>query len=128
MSSRLLGIDYGKKRVGVAFSDESGKVAFPLKVLANDENLLAAVLALAKEKTAQTIVVGESKDYEGKPNAIFNDSQIFAESLKQSGLNIVFEPEFMTSANAERFQGKNEHLDASAAALILQSYLDRQIK
>ena len=43
--------------------------------------------------------------------------------LEKEGFTVFLEPEFMTSANAERFQGKNEMLDASAAALILQSFL-----
>ena len=43
----------------------------------------------------------------------------------RSGFEVVLEPEFMTSAQAERLQGKNDKIDASAAALILQSYLDR---
>ena len=46
--------------------------------------------------------------------------------LEEKGFVVHMEPEFMTSAAAERFQGKNDMIDASAAALILQSFLDKQ--
>ena len=129
---RYLGIDYGSKRVGIAISDEEGKFAMPMIVLKNSkntdasENLIKEIIELAKKNEVTTIVIGESKDYKGKANAILSESLNFKKDLEKKGFTVHLEPEFMTSVNAERFQGKNEMLDASAAALILQSFLDRK--
>ena len=123
---KLLGIDYGSKRVGIAFSDENGEFAIPSVVLNNSKNLLKEVLDLAKEKEIKEIVIGESKNYKGEANTILKESLKFKTELEKEGYMVHLEPEFMTSANAERFQGKNDLIDASAAALILQSFLDKR--
>ncbi len=123
---KLLGIDYGSKRVGLAHSDEAGQFAMPLIVLVNTKNLLEEVVAAAKEKGVKEIVIGESKNYAGEANAILADSLNFKKELETAGFTVHLEPEFMTSAHVEKLQGKTEMLDASAAALILQSYLDKQ--
>jgi putative Holliday junction resolvase len=123
---KLLGIDYGSKRVGIAFSDENGEFAIPSVVLNNSKNLLKEVLDLAKEKEIKEIVIGESKNYKGEANTILKESLKFKTELEKEGYIVHLEPEFMTSANAERFQGKNDLIDASAAALILQSFLDKR--
>jgi putative Holliday junction resolvase len=123
---KLLGIDYGSKRVGIAFSDENGEFAIPSVVLNNSKNLLKEVLDLAKEKEIKEIVIGESKNYKGEANTILKESLKFKTELEKEGYTVHLEPEFMTSANAERFQGKNDLIDASAAALILQSFLDKR--
>jgi putative Holliday junction resolvase len=125
---RYIGIDYGTKRVGIAVSDESGRFALPKEVLANDEKLIEAISALAKEVHAKAVIIGESKNYKGKDNAIMERIKAFRGKLEALGLKVVFEPEFMTSYAAQRFQGKNELHDASAAALILQSFLDKENK
>ena len=122
---RILGIDYGSKRIGIAVSDEAGQFALPVKVLANTPKILEEVEKIADENKTKEIVIGESKNYKGEPNAIFAASEVFKKELEVSGFIVHSEPEFMTSVNAQRFQGKNEMHDASAAALILQSYLDR---
>ncbi|MBU6427353.1 Holliday junction resolvase RuvX [Patescibacteria group bacterium] len=125
MAKRILGIDYGAKRVGVAVSDESRKFALPLSVLENTSELVAEVDKIAKDNEAAEIVIGESRNYKGEPNAIFEDADKFKLTLEKRGFTVYLELEFMTSIQAERIQGKNKMLDASAAAIILQSYLDR---
>jgi putative Holliday junction resolvase len=125
---RCIGIDYGKKRVGVAVSDEAGQFALPKEVLANDKNLIERISAIAKEVGAEAIIIGESKDYKGKDNLIMEKISPFKKELEALGLQVILEPEFMTSFAAQRFQGKNALHDASAAALILQSFLDRKKK
>lgn len=124
-----MGIDYGSKRVGVAVSDEAGEFAMPLIVLSNSKKdltgLVKEVTALAHANKVTDIVIGESKDYKGKGNVILPESLNLKKDLEEKGFTVYLEPEFMTSANAERFQGKHDMLDASAAALILQSFLDK---
>lgn len=125
----MLGIDYGTKHIGLAYSDETDTVAFPLSVLPNDKGLLPAVERAIAEVRATTIVVGESKDHRGKDNPVMADIMRFVDALKKRlDIPVYLEPEFMSSLQAQRFQGDSPHLDASAAAIILQSYLDRKKK
>lgn len=123
--SRLLGIDYGGKRVGVAVSDEARKLAFPVSVVENTPELVAKIEKIALDNETREIIMGESRDYEGEPNEIMLESIEFKEKLEADGYTVFLEPEFMSSVQAERWQGKNKKSDASAAAIILQSYLDR---
>ena len=123
---RLLGVDYGSKRIGIALSDEGLQFAMPLAVVSNSKDTLNEVVGIAQKHGVVDIVLGESKDYKGQANAILEQSLKFKDALEQQGFVVHLEPEFMTSTNAERFQGKTDMLDASAAALILQSFLDKQ--
>ena len=122
---RLLGVDYGSKRVGVAVSDEGRKLAFPVSVVANTPELLAEIEKIALDNETREIVMGESRDYAGQPNEVMLASVEFKEKLEADGYTVHFEPEFMSSVQAERWQGKNDKSDSSAAAIILQSYLDK---
>ena len=130
---KYLGIDFGEKRVGIAVSDEEGKLAFPHDVLENKENLLDEILKIIEKEKIGEIVMGESKNFKNEPNKIMQEIEKFKQILEdlpaQAGktkLKVNLEPEFMTSAQAEQIQGKNEMHDASAAAIILQSFLDRK--
>ncbi len=123
---KYLGIDYGSKRVGIAVSDGGGEMAFPKAVFPRDAGLVAKVLALAKEESTEGIVVGESRDYKGVENPIMKDILLFVAMLRAAtSIPVLLEPEFMTSAAAEHIQGKTALHDSSAAALILQSFLDK---
>ena len=122
---RYLGIDFGGKRVGLALSDQSLSFAFPLTVLSNSEDLLNEVSKICEEYEIGEIVVGESMDFSFKENDIMKEIIPFVESLKKMlHLPVHMHPEFLTSVEAERLQGKNEMNDASAAALVLKNYLD----
>ena len=132
---RLLGIDYGDKRVGLALTDESGHFAMPYKVVANTPQLLETVAEICQDSKVAAIVLGESKNWQGKANPIMKRVEAFKTKLAEAtGLPIVFEPEFLTSVEAGRLPAggsgkiKTESLDASAAALILKSYIDKQAK
>ncbi|MCX6702048.1 MAG: Holliday junction resolvase RuvX [Candidatus Zambryskibacteria bacterium] len=122
---KYLGIDFGSKRVGLAISDETNSYAFPLMVLNNSNNLTEELVEICKKNNVEEVVVGESKDFSQKDNEIMKEIIPFVKDLKNSlDLPIHMHPEFLTSQEAERLQGKNEMHDASAAALILKSYLD----
>jgi len=123
---KYLGIDYGSKRVGIAVSDDSGSLAFAKMVLENDKQLLENVLRICEENRVGKIVMGESLDFAGSPNVIMQGILDFKKKLEQNGWGVILEPEFLTSAEAERIQGKDIKIDASAAALILKSYLEKQ--
>ena len=124
---RYLGIDYGEKRVGLAISDETVSFAMPYSVIPNDKNLISTVSKICKEKEVGAVVVGESKNFEGGDNPIMVQIKKFVHELeKKTGLQIFMEQEFLTSAESERIQGKNEMNDASAAAIILRSFIERK--
>ncbi len=122
---RIIGIDFGTKRVGVAVSDEGRQFAMPFVTVKNTPKLADEIEEIAVENEVKEIVIGESRNYKGEPNAIFAEADIFKKEMEKRGYTVYFELEFMTSVQAERFQGKTAKTDESAAALILQSYLDR---
>ena len=133
---KVLALDFGEKRVGVAMSDESGSLAFPHAVFPNDESLLPTLLSLLKEQGARVLVIGESKDEKGRENSIMQHIRSFVGALSSmySG-DILFITEDMTSMHAsvnammhsDVRRGKQVYErtnDSEAAALILQRYLD----
>lgn len=122
---KYLGIDYGTKRIGLALSDEEGRMAFPLEVVSNDSKLFTALENVIKENDVKKVVLGESKNYKMEDNAIMKDILELKDIIEKTmDIDVELQPEFMTSVEAEKFQGKNVLVDASAAAIILQSYLD----
>jgi len=123
---RLLGIDYGSKRVGIALGDSEVGMAFPNSVLPSDDKLIDRILEIVSKEKVQLVVLGESKDYNGNDNLIAGAIRKFKEEFeKVSSVPVVYEPEFMTSLEASRIQGEGGMLDASAASIILQSYMDK---
>lgn len=151
---KYLGIDYGTKRIGVAVSDESATLAFPLGVVANGPSTavgvnkaLKEVCDIARENAVVQVVMGESRDYSGNENPVMKKVEEFKQALEGEGFDVVYEPEFMSSMAAARqfapgtspsgvdrprasrkANPNQDMLDASAAALILQNYLDRMRK
>ncbi|MCR4274665.1 MAG: Holliday junction resolvase RuvX [Candidatus Campbellbacteria bacterium] len=123
----ILGIDYGTKRVGVALSDTSETLAFPREVLQNTKSLVADIAGIVAKENANIIVIGHSTDTKGKDNPVMIAIQSFKEKLeKEINVPVVFEREWFSSQEATRFTGANSMIDASAAAIILQRFLDRK--
>ncbi len=124
---KYLGIDYGEKRVGIAVSDVDAKVAFPKIVLENNSELIKNIISLCNENQVEYLVIGESKNYKGEDNKINPQILSFKRDLsKDIKLPISLEPEFMSSAQVENTFGKTDMLDASAAAIILQTFMDKE--
>ena len=122
---KYLSIDYGTKKVGIATSDDDGLMAYPCMVAPNDKDLIRDIKEIVRAMNINSIVIGESVDENGMPNEVMKKIRSFAVDLENEiDLPIHFEKEFMTSLEARRFQGKHI-VDDSAAALILQRYLDR---
>lgn len=131
-----LGIDYGTKRIGVAVSDDTGSIAFPLTVVESGPKALEEVANIARVNSVEAIVIGESRNYKNEPNEVMEDIEQFKADIGElTGLPVVYELELLTSAMAARqfapdgSRKKNpsqEKLDAAAAALILQGYLDKK--
>lgn len=121
-----IGIDHGTKRVGISTSDIGETIAFPSVVLRNNSKLIEELKKIAKEKSVKEFVIGESKNYKGTDNLIMKDIYKLKSQLENEGFVVHLEPEFMSSAEAMHLQDKNEMLDASAATIILQSFLNKK--
>lgn len=125
---KYLGIDYGSKKVGFAQSDDEGRIAFPLMISLNDQTLLKDTLELIREMKFGTVVIGESVDGTGKPNAIAKDARKFGMTLENSiDIIVKFEKEWYSTVEARKQPGNegNHEVDDQAAAIVLQRYLDK---
>jgi putative pre-16S rRNA nuclease len=134
---RILAVDHGGKRIGLAISDLTGTIANPLKVLEHVSRVIdaASVADIAAHNEVELIVVGQSFDEDGNPNAAGRRAARFADALKtQTQLPIVmWDESFSTqTARAARIEmgasrkKRAGHLDELAATIILQSYLDHK--
>ena|SRR3989339_79718 len=149
---KFIGIDYGTKRIGIAISDENGTLAFPKEIVLNDANTLKRIGEIIEKEKITELVIGESVDFSGKLNALSARIEVFILELQEKfNLLIHKQKEFLTSVEARRYSGgqamrggsnkielspsqahskvkqiKSGRIDASAAALILQRYLDKR--
>ena len=132
---RILAVDHGEKRIGVAVSDTTATIATPLKVIEHTSRAIdaAQVADLATQNEVTLIVVGQSFDEEGKPNPAGRRAGRFADELKnQTDIPIeLWDESFSTQdARAARIElgvsrkNRSGHQDAFAAVVILQSYLE----
>lgn len=123
---KILGVDFGSKRVGIAIADTEAGVAFPKVVLENDKSFFQEFKRLCDVEKVAFVVLGESKNFNMDDNTIMDAIRAFKKQVEDElKLTVVMHPEFMTSAQAVHEQGENNMLDASAATIILQSYLDK---
>jgi putative Holliday junction resolvase len=136
---RYLGIDYGSKRIGLALSDESAMMAFPYKIVPNNMELLDTIHNICGVEEVSAIVMGESHDLSGQPNKIMGSIEEFKRNIEaELEIPVYFQKEFMTTIEARGREGKEINnakkvskdkqvgADASAAALILQRYLEKK--
>jgi putative holliday junction resolvase len=124
---RLMGIDYGHKKVGIALSDESGSMAFPYVVYPNDATLFKKIISLIEEKQVAEIVIGHSLNKDGKENKIHASvEELMMQITLELGLPVHLEPEQYSTQQAIRIQGKNASTDAAAASIILDSFITKK--
>jgi putative Holliday junction resolvase len=121
---KIMAIDYGEKRVGIASTDESGEFALPRMVLENDSQLLEKIVRFYKEGKIEKVILGESKNFQGEANPIMQAAEKFKSDLESLGISVIWHPEVLTTREARQIQGNTPMTDASAAALILKNYLD----
>ena len=133
---RIMAIDYGDSRVGIAISDALGITAHGLKTLPNKvyQKLLDAIVGIVCEYDINTIVVGMPKNLNGSLGIRAEVTKSFANDLSQilPKATIVFQDERLTTVEATRFlnytntRGKSRKavIDTVSAEIILQTYLD----
>lgn len=127
MSIKYMGIDFGSKRIGLSVSDDTATVAFPYKTIQNSPKSIQEILEIISAERIVKVVIGESKDKDMKDNPIMELIHSFKKNLEEKGIEVEFHNEFFSSAQVISSMGEqNKSIDASAAAVILQSYLDLQ--
>lgn len=133
--SRVLGIDPGTVRIGLALSDPSGVIAQPVSVLTRRSPAedMAALRRFIDEHEVERVVIGLPRLMDGRLDAAAKTAQEFGKELARlSGRPVEYWDERLTTVAAERYlvaQGKRRRqrradVDRMAAALLLQSYLD----
>ena len=133
---RVLGIDYGDSRIGLAMSDPLKIIASPYKTIRNEgnEKCLQVFQSLIKDKDVEAIVVGLPMGLKGQETVQTKKVREFANLLYALKLPIHLEDERLSSVSAEKSMiqqniktGHNKGLiDQRAAAIILQQFLDKQ--
>lgn len=134
---RILAIDYGDARIGLALSDESETLASPLSTYASVSMRkdIDHIAALAKEKNAGRIVLGLPVNMDGSEGERAQKTRSFGTVLARvSGLEVVYKDERLTTVSAEktliecnvRREKRKQVIDTLSAQIILQSYLDAQ--
>jgi putative Holliday junction resolvase len=132
--TRILGLDVGERRIGLAISTPEGGLAVPLRVLERrrDDSDIEAIAALARAEHVETLVVGHPLSMDGSAGPQARRVEAFARLLaKATGLPFALWDERLSSVQAERAvrplrRRRRAPSDDVAAAIILQGYLDRQ--
>lgn len=134
---RFLGVDVGLKRTGLALSDDEGRMAFPKGAVESDglRDVVRQVTAFIKEHEVGTVIVGLPLDMSGREGPAARRARRFAEALEAAAhVQVAFWDERLTTQQVTRtlreakVRGKRikAQVDESAAAIILQGYLDQR--
>ena len=136
-AGRTMGIDYGRKRVGIALSDSLGISAHPFEVLEAGPGLEGRLAGLANEHDVTRVVIGLPTSLDGSEQAAAKDARRFAHRVGAFlDVEVVLYDERFTSRIAERVLiaagisriGRRSRVDKVAAAVMLQGYLDREAR
>ncbi len=132
---KVIGIDFGLSKVGLAISDPSGIIALPLKVLRykNKEDLLSELQDISKEKDVNKFVIGYPISMNYKENEMTKIIDSFKQDMENLDFEVVLEDERLSSEYAKKIMieqdvkvsRNKEMVDLTAASIILQTYLDR---
>lgn len=132
MSSRtLVCLDVGEKRIGVAVADLSVRIAVPFDTVLVDGNEIEAIARIVTQERADTVVIGYPRNQSGEATAQTRYVEQFSKQLEDIAVTIVFQDESLTSVVAEQRLSAHKRpytkadIDAQAAAIILQDYLEQ---
>ena len=130
---RILGIDLGQARIGVAVSDELGMLAHPVETIPASSDALKRIAQLVQEKNAERVVVGLPRHMNGTVGTGASDALAFANKLRALvPCEVITWDERLTTAAANRAlrasgrktRDSRAYVDQVAAQMILQGYLD----
>lgn len=125
---RLLGIDYGEKYIGLAISDEKKEMAFPFKTLENkgQEFVFKELKEICKSVKIEKIIIGLPLNKEMRVTLQGKIIKKFAQELEKFlKISVEFENELFSTKIIEKNFGKNKRINEAAAAILLQSWIDR---
>lgn len=132
---RYLAIDYGQKRTGLAMCDQHERIASPLTVLTGQAELLEQIAEVVRTEEAQAVLIGLPLNMDGSEGPAAKRVRDFAAELAQKiDIDIYFHDERLSTFQAQgKLAGmdltrkqKKKHLDAIAAAEILQCFLEKK--
>lgn len=136
---RYVGLDYGQRRIGISVSDSAGRIAVPSASFARSNDLaqdLRRLASMIREFEPDLVVVGYPVSLSGQPGSSVQAMKTFVGQLtKLLEIDVVFHDERFTTAEASRLlrqanmsaKAQRSVIDASAAAVMLQSYLDKRV-
>ena len=136
---RYVGLDYGQRRIGISVSDSAGRIAVPSASFARSNDLaqdLRRLASMIREFEPDLVVVGYPVSLSGHPGSSVQAMKSFVGQLtKLLEIDVVFHDERFTTAEASRLlrqanmsaKAQRSVIDASAAAVMLQSYLDKRV-
>ena len=121
---RVLGIDFGEKRIGVAVADTTAPLATPKKTIKNNRRATQVIAKLVKEEGVKDVVVGLPKTMAGEEAEMAQKARAFGDALAAAAdVSVHYVDERLSSEEAKKRGAKD--VDAAAAATVLQSWLDR---
>ena len=130
-SATIVCLDVGEKRIGVAVGDSDVRIAIPFETIEVDGNEIRDISEIMIQEKAQILVIGYPRNQSGEPTAQTKLVEEFVTKLSDIASKIVFQDESLTSVVAEQqLEAYNRpyskaDIDAQAAAIILQDYLDK---
>ena len=134
--NRVIGIDFGLSKVGIAISDPSGIISMPLETIRykNQKDLIERLKKIALEKNVKTLVIGYPLNMNYKENSMTEIIDKFKVVMESNNFEIHLEDKRLSSQYAKKIMiqqdiktGKNkEMVDVLSASIILQTYLDRK--
>ncbi len=124
---RILAVDYGEKRIGMAASDPERKFSFELGIWPNDKQFFSKLRELIVEKDADTIVLGYPLNLGGKQTKKTQEVLRFKAELQAEFPKVKIElaDERLSSQMAEGIAGTNKNIDGLAAQIFLEAYLKK---
>ena len=138
-TGRLLGLDYGTRRVGAAVSNDEQTIASPLETIVrgSDEQLVQRLRQLIEDYSVVALVVGLPLHMGGEEGVQARNAREFGRrAAEATGLPLAFHDERLTTARAEEHllaanltsKKRRQRRDMLAAQMMLQSYLDRNVR
>lgn len=131
-STTLLALDVGEKRIGVAIAQSNIRIAIAYDTLLVDGSEIEQITRIVNQEKVSTIIVGYPRNQSGETTQQTKTVEAFAKKIESIGKEVIFQDESLTSVKAEeilRSRGKpyqKSDIDALAASLILQDYLEQQ--
>lgn len=138
--SRLMGLDFGSKTVGVALSDPTGLIASPFEIVKREKEdklrrTLARIEEIIAEYNVKKIILGYPVNMDGSEGERVRKTEEFRDMLvRRTGLDVIFFDERLTTVEAHEIMSdcevkgtdRKKYVDKIAAALILQGYMDSE--